>query len=77
MSSAKVLGSISVDDLFAPTTRTKPEGYHYISEVAERVGLSVAHVTKRLKAEFDAGNIERVLVHSSVGSPRVAYRVEM
>ena len=77
MSSAKVVGTISVFDLFSETKQTKPEGYHYVKEIAKRVGLSESHVAKKMKEAFDSGEVDRVHVHSGFGTPMIAYRVEM
>ena len=75
--SAKVIGSISVTELFGEKRITvKPNGHHFIGEIAKAAGLSYSHTSRKLQLAYDAGEVERVTVFVR-GKGRNAYKVAL
>ena len=74
--SAKIMGSISVGDIFGDTRiTTKPKGFNYIDAIADAAGISYSHAANKLRWACSRGEVERVEVLAASGKVRAAYNV--
>ena len=74
--SAKIIGSISIGDIFGePRKTTKPEGYNFVVDIADAAGMSYSQAANKLREALRQGKVDRVDVLMPNGKVRNAYNV--